>query len=193
MDNDKDGVPDSIDKCPNDPEDIDGFKDDDGCPDLDNDNDGIPDLKDKCPNQPETFNGYKDEDGCPDTVAKVVPQKKEPDFPRQQILQGLEFKIGKADIVFSSYVILDKIAKSLRDYPELEIEIRGHTDSMGKNATLQTLSQMRAEAVRQYLINQGIDPQRIRALGMGPSTPVGDNRTAAGRAANRRIELIRIK
>ena len=193
FDNDKDGVPDSIDKCPNDPEDIDGFKDDDGCPDLDNDNDGIPDLKDKCPNQPETFNGYKDEDGCPDTVAKVVPPKKEPDFPRQQILQGLEFKIGKADIVFSSYVILDKIAKSLRDYPELEIEIRGHTDSMGKSATLQTLSQMRAEAVRQYLINQGIDPQRIRALGMGPSTPVGDNRTAAGRAANRRIEIIRIK
>lgn len=66
-DTDGDGIPDRLDKCPNDPEDKDGFQDDDGCPDPDNDADGIPDRVDKCPNEPENFNGYQDDDGCPDT------------------------------------------------------------------------------------------------------------------------------
>jgi outer membrane protein OmpA-like peptidoglycan-associated protein len=65
-DKDKDGILDDVDKCPNDPEDKDGFEDDDGCPDLDNDKDGIPDVKDKCPNDPEDKDGFQDEDGCPD-------------------------------------------------------------------------------------------------------------------------------
>jgi outer membrane protein OmpA-like peptidoglycan-associated protein len=192
-DNDKDGVPDSLDKCPNIPEDIDGFKDDDGCPDLDNDQDGIPDLKDKCPNEPETINGYMDEDGCPDTAPPPAPMKKTPDFPQQQILQGLEFKKGKAEIIFSSYMVLDRMAKTLKEFPELEIEVRGYTDRLGKGESNMLLTQMRAEAVRQYLINQGIDPQRIRAMGLGSNNPIGDNRTAEGRAANRRIEVMRTK
>ena len=65
-DRDGDGVPDDVDKCPDEPEDRDGFEDDDGCPDPDNDGDGIPDVSDKCPNDPENFNGYQDDDGCPD-------------------------------------------------------------------------------------------------------------------------------
>ncbi|MDD5222768.1 MAG: carboxypeptidase regulatory-like domain-containing protein [bacterium] len=65
-DRDGDGIPDKFDKCPNDPEDIDGFQDNDGCPDPDNDNDGIPDRNDKCPNDPENVNGWQDKDGCPD-------------------------------------------------------------------------------------------------------------------------------
>jgi outer membrane protein OmpA-like peptidoglycan-associated protein len=191
IDNDRDGVPDSLDKCPNAPEDIDGFQDSDGCQDPDNDKDGIPDLKDKCPDQPETVNGTMDDDGCPDTVP--VEQKKSPDFPSQQILRGLDFERGKADILFESNYILDRLAKSLREFPGLEIEIRGYTDAIGKvNASIQ-LSQRRAEAVKRYLINQGIDPLRIRAMGFGPSNPIGDNRTAAGRAVNRRIEVIRTK
>lgn len=65
-DQDGDGIPDDADKCPSEPEDKDGFEDEDGCPDPDNDHDGIPDDKDLCPNAPETFNGFEDEDGCPD-------------------------------------------------------------------------------------------------------------------------------
>ena len=65
-DRDGDGIPDDIDQCPDDPEDFDGFEDDDGCPDPDNDRDGIPDVDDECPNVPEDFNGFEDEDGCPD-------------------------------------------------------------------------------------------------------------------------------
>ncbi|HEX8113930.1 MAG TPA: OmpA family protein [Kofleriaceae bacterium] len=65
-DPDKDGIRGAADKCPNEPEDKDGFQDEDGCPDLDNDNDGIPDAQDKCPNEPEDKDGFQDEDGCPD-------------------------------------------------------------------------------------------------------------------------------
>jgi hypothetical protein len=66
VDSDGDGIPDSVDKCPNEPEDKDGFEDEDGCPDPDNDHDGIPDSVDKCPNEPEDKDGFEDEDGCPD-------------------------------------------------------------------------------------------------------------------------------
>lgn len=65
-DRDGDGIKDDVDKCPDDPEDIDGFEDEDGCPDPDNDQDGIPDVDDQCPNEPEDRNGFEDEDGCPD-------------------------------------------------------------------------------------------------------------------------------
>ena len=65
-DRDGDGIPDSLDACPDEPEDRDGYQDEDGCPDLDNDGDGIPDARDRCPNEPEDKDGFQDEDGCPD-------------------------------------------------------------------------------------------------------------------------------
>ncbi|HEY2730529.1 MAG TPA: OmpA family protein, partial [Polyangia bacterium] len=77
VDRDHDGIPDATDKCPDEPEDRDGFQDADGCPDPDNDKDGIPDLKDKCPSEPETKNGYKDEDGCPDKNMHAIDADKD--------------------------------------------------------------------------------------------------------------------
>ncbi len=186
-DNDRDGIPDTLDKCPNDPEDIDNFEDDDGCPDVDNDKDGIPDLKDKCPNEPETFNGVDDEDGCPDE------KKKEIKMPEHQILNGVKFRSGSVEMTYDSHQYLEPIINKMKEYPEIEIEIRGHTDSMGKYESNMRLSQMRAESVRRFLIAQGIDPKRMRAVGFGPSSPIADNRTAAGRAKNRRIEIVRLK
>ncbi len=186
-DNDKDGIPDSLDKCPKEPEDFDGFEDTDGCTDPDNDKDGIPDLKDKCPNDPETINNYRDEDGCPDTL------KKEPDMPKQQLLRGVNFKSGSPEMTFESYQALEPLLQQLRQYPEVVIEIRGHSDSMGNYNKNLLLSQQRADAVRQYLISKGVEPERIRAVGFGSSSPIADNRTAAGRAQNRRIEVVRIK
>lgn len=186
-DNDKDGVADSLDKCPNEPEDFDSFQDEDGCPDLDNDKDGIPDLKDRCPNEPEVFNNIDDADGCPDTV------KKEPDMPKVQVVHGLAFRSGKADMSFESYQYLAPVIKQLKQYPDVEIEVRGHTDSVGNYGKNMILSQRRADAVRQYLISQGINGERIKATGFGSSSPVADNRSAAGRAQNRRIEIARVK
>ena len=189
FDNDKDGIPDSLDKCPNDPEDVDKFEDDDGCPEPDNDKDGIPDLKDKCPNEPETLNGFEDEDGCPDGK----PKKKEPAMPKHQILEGVRFSSGSSNFAFDSYQFIQPVLKDLKAYPEIEVEIRGHTDSVGKYSSNMRLSQKRAESVRQYLIRQGIAPRRMRAVGFGPSSPIADNRNAEGRAKNRRIEIVRIK
>lgn len=186
-DNDKDGIIDSLDKCPNEAEDFDGFEDKDGCPELDNDKDGIPDLKDKCPNQPEVFNNIGDDDGCPDTV------KKEPDMPKQQILKGILFKSGSPEMTFESYQYVEPVIKQLKQYPEVEIEVRGHTDSYGNYNKNIKLSNMRAESIRQYIISKGIESSRIRANGFGSSSPIADNRTAAGRAQNRRIEIIRTK
>ena len=101
-DRDGDGIKDDVDKCPDEPEDFDGFEDEDGCPDPDNDRDGIPDVDDKCPNEPETKNGYQDEDGCPDTVAldrdgDGIPDDKDkcPDDPEDK--DGFEDEDGCPD------------------------------------------------------------------------------------------------
>jgi len=188
LDNDKDNVPDSLDKCPNDPEDADAFQDEDGCPDIDNDQDGVPDIKDRCPD----VAGTPMNNGCvPDTVKP--PVKKTIDFPKIQTLFGVEFRKGTADLTFESYQFLEPLVLKLQTYPEVEIELHGHTDAMGNFANNMQISQMRAETVRQYLIAKGIAPQRLRAVGFGSSNSIDDNKTAAGRARNRRIEVVRVK
>ena len=181
-DSDNDSIPDDIDRCPLQAEDIDGFQDDDGCPDLDNDLDGIPDEVDNCPNTPETFNGYQDEDGCPDE--KPIEEK--------FVLKGVNFESGSAALTPDSYSILDEVVRSLQAYPEVRVEIRGHTDSQGPTSFNLELSQKRADSVRQYLINAGIDPSRIVATGVGEEEPIASNANPEGRLQNRRIEFRRL-
>ncbi len=181
-DSDNDGVSDDLDRCPLQAEDVDGYQDDDGCPDLDNDLDGIPDAQDKCPTQPETFNNVDDTDGCPD--AKEIG--------KQFTLRGINFESGSAALTPDSHPVLDQVIASMSAYPEVRIEIRGHTDSQGPAAFNQSLSQKRAESVRQYLINGGIAANRITAIGVGEEEPISSNATAAGRAENRRIEFKRL-
>jgi outer membrane protein OmpA-like peptidoglycan-associated protein len=113
-DRDGDGIKDDVDKCPDDPEDYDGFEDEDGCPDPDNDQDGIPDELDSCPNEPETYNGYKDEDGCPDSVIRDrdgdgIPDDvdKCPDEPED--FDGFEDEDGCPDPDNDKDGILDKV------------------------------------------------------------------------------------
>ena len=189
-DNDHDGIADSVDRCPNDPEDVDGFEDADGCPDVDNDQDGVPDIKDKCPNVAGSpLNG-----GCPlDTIKPPPAPKRVIDFPKSQILYGVSFRKGTAELAFESYQFLEPLFQRLSQYPEVEIEIRGHTDAIGSYSKNMDLSQMRADAVMQYFIAKGITAARIHAVGFGSSSPIGDNKTAAGRAENRRIEVVRVK
>ncbi|MGO9290755.1 MAG: OmpA family protein [Polyangia bacterium] len=181
-DRDGDGIPDNIDKCPDQPEDFDGFQDEDGCPDLDNDGDGIPDALDKCPNEPETFNNYMDEDGCPDEVPAAVKKF-------TGVIEGINFKTGSADILPGSYVMLDRAVKVLQDYPEVNLEISGHTDNRGKADYNRDLSQRRADAVKTYFVTRGIASQRLQSIGYGPTRPIADNKTQSGRATNRRTEF----
>jgi outer membrane protein OmpA-like peptidoglycan-associated protein len=178
-DSDKDGIVDRLDKCINEPEDADGFQDADGCPDLDNDGDGIPDLSDNCANNP----GVAENNGCPKT--KEITRG-------QLVLKGVTFESGKATLLPSSYKILDEIAESFREWPEVKVEVQGHTDNVGKPENNKQLSQQRAETVRDYLIQRGVSSDRITAVGYGQERPIADNKTTSGRAQNRRVELNRI-
>ena len=191
LDNDQDGLADVMDACPDSAEDIDGFEDEDGCPDLDNDLDGIPDALDQCPDNPENMNGFADHDGCPDE--KPIPEFEIfSEEKAELILEGVHFESGSAMITDDSFDILDRVIVSLRVYSDVKIEIRGHTDSQGSAKHNVDLSLNRAEAVRQYFASQGIDESRMRAIGQGESAPIATNETAAGRAQNRRIEIVRI-
>jgi OOP family OmpA-OmpF porin len=181
-DNDLDTLLDTADRCPNDPEDRDGFQDADGCPDLDNDGDSIPDATDRCPNEP----GPADEQGCP-RVYRDVEVTSTGIVIRQQIF----FEFDRAVIRDVSFPILNTVAQVMRDFPDIVIEVQGHTDDRGRDEYNLNLSQQRSEAVRQYLIQQGIPAQRMTARGYGETMPIDTNRTAPGRARNRRVEFVR--
>jgi len=215
QDTDMDGIPDSADFCIVEPEDKDGYLDDDGCPDVDNDVDGILDEKDSCPDDPEDPDGFKDDDGCPDddndedTVLDVddecpnvkgVPEEK--GCPQKytgviitdkylKILQKIFFEFNKATIKPESYDILNQVVMVLQDKPEITLEIQGHTDDKGKDAYNLCLSQARAESVRKYLIEHGIEANRLTAVGYGETCFIASNKTKEGRATNRRVEFMR--
>ncbi|HET7505419.1 MAG TPA: OmpA family protein [Kofleriaceae bacterium] len=265
-DRDRDGIPDALDRCPDEPEDRDGFADDDGCPDPDNDGDGVPDrddrcvdasglpelrgcpdgdadgvadLDDRCPTEPEDRDGFQDDDGCPDPdndqdgvldradacpfdpgpeANKGCPDADRdgdtvvdrldncPDEPgpadhqgcpaaqlvrivddRLDILESVYFTTNRAVIEPRSFALLDDVAAVLRTHDQLKIQVEGHTDSDGDARYNKRLSQRRAEAVVAYLVKQGIAAARLYPMGFGEELPIADNRTAEGRAQNRRV------
>ena len=198
LDNDGDGIPDAKDDCPGTDEtvakgvitaeDKDGFEDNDGCPDLDNDNDGIADTDDKCPDEAETFNDFEDEDGCPDKKPEVAVKK-----GQAIVLKGVTFASGSALLTPESKQILEKVVRTLLENKEIEVEIRGYTDNTGSYETNVRISQQRADAVREYLVANGVPFSRIKTMGFGPANPIAPNNTREGRAKNRRIEFYRIK
>ncbi|MCX4246638.1 OmpA family protein [Paraliomyxa miuraensis] len=176
-DTDRDGIKDKHDRCPN--EWGDGP---DGCPIPDKDGDGILDLDDRCEEQPENYNGIDDEDGCPDEIPEEVKQF-------EGVLKGIYFDTGKSTIRKKSYPALDRVVKVLEKYPGLKVEISGHTDSVGSEEDNVVLSQERADAVKQFMVDKGIDEGRITTRGAGPNEPIADNKSKKGRQQNRRIEF----
>ena len=187
-DSDGDGIPDDVDKCPKELEDNDGFEDQDGCPDYDNDQDGIPDEYDKCPNDPETFNGFQDEDGCPDQAPLEKPKAKL-EKGRIIIFEKVYFDTNRSTIQARSFKLLDEVAAIIRAHPKLRVRVEGHTDSQGKPAANLKLSQARANSVRTFLVDGGVEPARVEAVGCGQTQPIADNKTRAGREDNRRVEF----
>jgi outer membrane protein OmpA-like peptidoglycan-associated protein len=215
-DTDGDGVPDSIDACVLEPEDKDGYLDDDGCPDLDNDLDGIPDAVDKCPNSAEDLDGYQDDDGCPDpdndndTVPDVQDQcPNEPGSATEEplgcpkaalavitdcevkITQQIHFEYNKDKIRPESFPILDAVVDVLNKNPDVRLEVQGHTDNRGGAAYNKNLSKRRAASVMKYLVTHGITPGRLTSMGYGFDRPIVDNSTEQNRALNRRVQFIR--
>ncbi len=215
QDTDSDGIPDSRDLCPSAAEDIDGQQDADGCADPDDDLDLVLDTEDQCRIDPEDHDGWRDEDGCPDpdndgdSILDTDDQC--PDEPGPQaeggcprvyenvevttthirITQKVHFATNRAEILSDSFGLLDTVAQVMADFPEISVEIQGHTDSQGSDRHNQRLSDRRAEAVRSYLVGRGVSPARMTSRGYGESRPVESNRTREGRARNRRVEFVR--
>ena len=213
-DPDHDGIIGAADKCPNEPEDKDGFQDADGCPDPDNDNDGIPDVKDKCPDQAEDKDGFQDDDGCPDPdndgdgipdAADKCPDQPEtkngyqdedgcPDEIPEKLkqftgaIQGINFKTGAPDLAPGSTGTLDKAVAVLAEFKDIKLEIQGHTDDQPLKskafADNTALSQARAETVKAYFVKKGIDESRLVAKGYGDTVPVVDPKDLKGQALN---------
>jgi len=179
-DADGDGVLDDVDQCKDTPA---GDKvDAKGCSlPKDADGDGVTDDKDRCPHTPA---GVKvDEEGC----QVLFEQAK-----KSLILEGVNFATGKAELTPESQAILDGVAESLVANEEIKVQVGGHTDNTGSAAVNKRLSAARANAVREYLISKGVAASRLTAAGFGPSKPIASNKTAAGRAQNRRVELTRL-
>jgi outer membrane protein OmpA-like peptidoglycan-associated protein len=189
-DNDGDGIYDGRDQCPDEAEDIDGWDDQDGCPDPDNDQDGVPDSRDQCPRTP--ADSKVDANGCvvpvPTVAADVVFV---PAPTGDTVLEGVTFVAGSAALEPGSIAVLVELAATLRADSLLQIEIRGYTDSAGDAEVNRALAQRRAESVRASLIQLGIAPERLTAIGFGEDSPAADNSTSEGRARNRRVEIHR--
>ncbi|HLT35509.1 MAG TPA: OmpA family protein [Enhygromyxa sp.] len=181
-DQDGDGFYDDQDSCPAEAETVNGYQDEDGCPESDRDGDGFYDDQDSCPDEPETDNGYQDEDGCPDEVPREVQEF-------TGTIKGITFDNNQATIRSSSTPTLDKAVEVLKANPDIRIKISGHTDSKGDRNHNLDLSSRRAESVKNYLVEHGIDESRILTEGLGPDKPIDSNDTKAGRANNRRIEF----
>ncbi|MDP3237900.1 MAG: OmpA family protein [Myxococcales bacterium] len=208
VDTDGDGLTDAKDECPTEP----GPIERNGCPLKDRDGDGVLDVDDECPDEP----GPKERKGCPlkdkdgDTVedkfdncpeVKGPPSNQGcPEKQRQLVIITSEkliikekvfFATAKATILPRSFPLLNNVATVLRDHPEIQlIRVEGHTDSQGGHDYNVSLSQRRANSVKDYLIHQGVDGIRLQAKGFGPDRPADTNKTDAGRSNNRRVEFV---
>ncbi|NJL59566.1 MAG: OmpA family protein [Desulfobacteraceae bacterium] len=197
-DSDGDGVANEKDKCPDTPK---GIKvDKNGCP-LDSDGDGVPDDRDLCPDTP--AGTQVNDRGCPIEERELPPPVS--DVPCLEVpktlkgvkaddkgcwmLESMLFDFNKAIIKKKYYGQLNELAKTLKRNPDLRIIIHGHTDNIGTAEYNQRLSEKRAQAVLKYLKKKGVEPKRLSTVGYGYSKSAGSNKTAQGRAKNRRVEL----
>jgi outer membrane protein OmpA-like peptidoglycan-associated protein len=184
MDTDGDGVLDGLDQCPNTP--AGALVDLKGCP-VDSDGDGVPDGIDKCPNTPQ---GYKvTADGCMVEVTERETELLDTGLIR---LENVNFETGKANVLPESYPTLDAIGAVMLKWPDLRIEVGGHTDSRGSVAKNKKLSEARADSVLTYILgkNPGLDKSHFTVKGYGSSKPLAPNTNDLNRARNRRVEFV---
>lgn len=173
-DTDKDGINDEEDKCPQEA----GVARYQGCPIPDSDKDGVNDEEDKCPQEAGPVSNF----GCP-VIDVVVVEK------INKAAKNIFFATGSAKLLKKSFASLNDVVQVMKDNPSYNIDIDGHTDNTGPDTLNLRLSNDRANSVKQYLIDQGIETGRITATGYGEEKPVADNSTVAGRAQNRRVEM----
>ena len=182
VDNDKDGLLDSLDACPNEV----GPPESKGCPRVDTDGDGFYDDQDACPKEA----GIRHEedpkqDGCPKKFKLIVIKQ-----DKIEIKQQVQFDTGKATIKPVSAKLLAEVGEAVRTSNLEKVTVEGHTDDVGDDEFNMNLSQERANSVRQWLIEkERVDPAILEAIGFGETKPIASNRTKAGRQQNRRVEF----
>tara|TARA_B100001250_G_scaffold398602_1_gene407038 strand:+ start:135 stop:1451 length:1317 start_codon:yes stop_codon:yes gene_type:complete len=174
-DADGDGVADKDDECPEEA----GAEDNKGCPWPDTDGDGVSDNIDACPDEA----GSEDNNGCPDLSMEVVQTI-------NQLATQINFAAG-TDRIQGKPVLesLSEIKLLLDNNPDGNLVIEGHTSSDGETEANLELSQKRAAAVKAFLVNLGVNPDRLKTEGYGEEKPITDNETAEGRAKNRRVQF----
>lgn len=173
-DTDKDGINDEEDKCPT----VFGVARYQGCPVPDTDGDGVNDEEDKCINEKGPASNY----GCPVIDTKIIERV-------NKAAQNVFFATGSSKLLTKSFSKLNDVVSILKENPTYKVNIDGHTDNTGKADKNQTLSEARAASVKAYLVSKGIDESRLTSTGYGQDKPIADNKTAAGRAKNRRVEM----
>jgi outer membrane protein OmpA-like peptidoglycan-associated protein len=180
-DSDGDGVIDKIDKCPT----LKGSKLLNGCPDTDGD--GLTDLEDNCPNEAGPISNA----GCPvvvvDPLAVILTVEERKVL--NEAFSNLEFETGTSDIKMSSLLSLEELANLLVVKSEYKLSISGYTDNVGNPKNNVKLSQSRANAVKSFLVSKNVLNERLTANGFGSKNPIADNKTAEGKARNRRVEF----
>jgi outer membrane protein OmpA-like peptidoglycan-associated protein len=173
-DTDKDGINDEEDKCPN----VAGVARYQGCPVPDTDGDGVNDEEDKCPNEAGVASNF----GCPEIKQEIIEKV-------NLAAKNVFFATSSSKLLTKSYPALKGVAQILKDNPTFNIDVEGHTDSTGSTEMNHTLSHDRANSVKDYLVSSGIEESRTTVKGFGPDQPIAPNKTPAGRAKNRRVEM----
>ena len=173
-DTDKDGINDEEDKCPTVP----GVARYQGCPIPDTDGDGVNDEEDKCPNEAGPASNF----GCPVIKTEIIEKV-------NTAAKNIFFASGSSKLLAKSYTSLNNVVTVLKDNPTFKVDIDGHTDITGIREKNMVLSQDRAASVKAYLVSKGVDESRMASAGFGPDKPIADNKTAAGKAKNRRVEM----
>ena len=178
-DTDGDGVADGQDACPK----VAGPRGNRGCPWPDTDGDSVPDKDDKCPEVPGTVAN----DGCPEgptaeDMAKIT-----------ELSRGIQFAFGATTFTEGTPPVLDAIVSIILKYPTASFSVEGHTDSIGTKGFNQSLSEGRAAAVVNYLSGRNVSADRLSAVGFGENNPIDTNVNSAGRANNRRVEILFVK
>ena len=173
-DADGDGVADKDDKCPS----VKGDKANAGCPWADTDGDGVADKDDKCP----SVAGTVKNNGCPEVSQGAVDKL-------NSYAKTILFNTNKSSFQSKTFPVLQAITAILKEYPSAKFSIEGHTDADGAEAFNLKLSESRAAAVQNYFVENGVDASRLSSKGFGESMPIDSNKTRAGKANNRRVEV----
>ena len=176
-DADGDGVADGSDNCPNEA----GPAANNGCPWPDSDGDGVLDKDDQCPNEA----GVAANNGCPELIIITEVEKEKLD----QFARDIFFNSGKSSFRVGVTGKLDLIGDIMNNFPDSKFHIAGYTDSRGSDSLNQSLSEKRANAVKDYLIANGVSSSRLTSAGYGKANPIASNKTSKGRAQNRRVEI----